>query len=140
MKARGIKPEIEVFDTAMLENALRLVKAGLLEEPLHIDLVMGVPGGIAATERNLDFLISTIPTQYSWSVAAIGRHEFPMAALALKKGGHVRVGLEDNIYLEKGVLAKSNAEVVQKVVAMAKEVGRPIATVKQAREILNLKH
>lgn len=138
MRELGVKPEIEIFDTAMLENALHMVEQGLLEEPLHLDLVMGVPGGIAATERHLDFLIDSIPSAYSWSVAAVGRHEFPMAQLALKKNGHVRVGLEDNIYLEKGVLAKSNAELVEKAVGMAREVGRPIATVAQAREILGL--
>ena len=139
MKAAAIKPEIEIFDTAMLENATRMVAEGLLEEPLHLDLVLGIRGGLAATERNLNFLIDAIPAKYSWSVAAMGRHQFPMAQLAMKKDGHVRVGLEDNIYLEKGVLAESNAQLVEKVVGMAGEVGRPIATGKQAREILKLR-
>jgi 3-keto-5-aminohexanoate cleavage enzyme len=138
MKKKSIKPEIEIFDGAMLENALRMVQQGLLDEPLHIDLVLGVPGAMGATERNLDFLLESIPFVYSWSVAAVGRHEFPMVQLALKKDGHVRVGLEDNIYLEKGVLAKSNAQLVEKVVGMARELGRPIASVAQAREILGL--
>lgn len=139
MKEKGIKPEIEVFDNAMLENALNMVSRGLLEEPLHIDLVLGVPGGMAANAQNLDFLLSKVPQGYSWSVAAIGRHEFPMAELALKRGGHVRVGLEDNIYLEKGRLAESNAQLVEKVAAMAQAAGRPLATVGEARMLLGLK-
>jgi 3-keto-5-aminohexanoate cleavage enzyme len=139
MQAKGIKPEIEVFDTAMLETGLALLKKGLVDPPLHFDLVLGVPGGLAATERNLKFLVAGIPQGATWSVAAIGRHQFPMAELALKMGGHVRVGMEDNIYLEKGVLAKSNAELVEKVVAMAREYGRPVATPSQAREWLHLR-
>lgn len=138
MKEKGIKPEIEVFDTAMLEVGLSMAEKGLLEKPLHIDLVMGVSGGIAANEQNLDFLLGQIPSDATWSVAAMGRHQFPMAQLALNRGGHVRVGMEDNIYLEKGVLAKSNAELVSKVVQMAKELGRPIATSREARKLLHL--
>ncbi len=139
MLAKGIKPEIEVFDTAMLEEGLRLAEAGLVRRPLHIDLVLGVPGALAATERNLDFLRAGIPEGSTWSVAAVGRRQFPMARLALEKGGHVRVGMEDNIYLEKGRLAQSNAELVAKAAAMAREVGRPLADAAQARELLQLK-
>lgn len=138
MLAKGIKPEIEVFDVAMLENGIALVEKGLIEKPAHFDLVLGVPGALSASERNLNFLAQSVPADASWSVAAVGRFQFPMAALAIKLGGHVRVGMEDNIYLEKGVLAKSNAELVGKVVRMAQEAGRSIATVSQAREILRL--
>ncbi|KAB2837408.1 3-keto-5-aminohexanoate cleavage protein, partial [bacterium] len=98
MKERGVKPEIEVFDAAMLEAGLALAEQGLIASPLHFDLVLGVPGALAATERNLDFLIAGIPPGATWSAAAIGRHQFPTAKLALEKGGHVRVGMEDNIY------------------------------------------
>jgi 3-keto-5-aminohexanoate cleavage enzyme len=139
IRDRGIKPEIEVFDAAMLEEGLRLAKEGLIEEPLHFDFVLGVPGALAATERNLDFLIGGLPSGATWSLAAIGRHQFPMAGLALQKGGHVRVGMEDNLYLEKGRMAKSNAELVAKAASLAREAGRPIASVAQAREILHLK-
>lgn len=138
MKAKGIKPEIEVFDTAMLETALRMVREGFLEEPLHVDLVLGVPGALGAEEANLDFLIKKIPNSYSWSLAAIGRHQFPMVELALKKGGHVRVGMEDNIYLEKGVLARSNADLVAKAADMARRLGRPVADSQTAKRILQL--
>lgn len=139
MKDRGIKPEIEVFDTAMLETGIALAEKGWIEPPLHFDLVLGVPGALGATERNLKFLVEGLPSDATWSVAAIGRHQFLMAALAMKMGGHVRVGMEDNIYLEKGVLAKSNAELVAKVVSMAREIGRPIASPAEARELLHLK-
>ncbi|MFO1464626.1 MAG: 3-keto-5-aminohexanoate cleavage protein [bacterium] len=139
MLERKIKPEIEVFDAAMLEEGIRLAEQGLLPKPLHFDLVLGVPGALAATERNLDFLISGLPEGSTWSLAAIGRHQFPMARLALEKGGHVRVGMEDNLYLEKGVLAKSNAELVAKAAALAKGLGRPIATTAEARKILGIK-
>ncbi|MDX1387308.1 MAG: 3-keto-5-aminohexanoate cleavage protein [bacterium] len=138
MQEKGIKPEIEVFDTAMLETALNMVKKGLLDEPLHIDWVLGVPGGLGASEENLDFLIHKLPDSYTWSLAAIGRHQFPMAELALKKGGHVRVGMEDNIYLEKGVLAQSNADLVAKVAKMATDLGRPIADSQTAKQLLQL--
>jgi 3-keto-5-aminohexanoate cleavage enzyme len=100
---------------------------------------MGVPGGIQATEKNLDFLIQGIPKGATWSVAAMGRHQFPMARHALSKGGHVRVGMEDNIYLEKGVLAESNAQLVKKVVEIAHELNRPIATSAEARKILRFR-
>lgn len=138
MKEQGVKPEIEVFDVAMLETGLSLAAQRLIEAPLHFDLVLGVPGALAATERNLDFLIGGIPPDATWSVAAIGRHQFPTARLALEKGGHVRVGMEDNIYIAKGVLAKSNAELVAKAAAMAEEVGRPVASTAEARKLLNL--
>ncbi len=139
MLEKGIKPEIEVFDAAMLEEGIRLAKEGRIAEPLHFDFVLGVPGALAATERNLDFLIGGLPAAATWSLAAIGRHQFPMARLALQKGGHVRVGMEDNLYLEKGRMAKSNAELVAKAAGLASEAGRPLATVRQAREMLQLK-
>ncbi|WP_041078308.1 3-keto-5-aminohexanoate cleavage enzyme [Thermotoga caldifontis] len=138
MKGKGIMPEFECFDLGHINNAMVLVKKGLVQGHLHFDFVMGVPGGIAANARNLVTMVDSLPPGATWSVAGIGRHEFPMAAMAIVMGGHVRVGLEDNIYIEKGVLAKSNAELVEKVVRLAKELGRPIATAKEAREILQL--
>lgn len=138
MKERGIMPEFECFDLGHINNAMVLVKKGLVQGHLHFDFVMGVPGGIAANARNLVAMVDSLPPGATWSVAGIGRREFPMAAMAIVMGGHVRVGLEDNIYIEKGVLAKSNAELVEKVVRLARELGRPIATAKEAREILQL--
>lgn len=138
MKEKGIMPEFECFDVGHINNAMTLVKKGLVQGHLHFDFVMGVPGGIAANARNLVTMVDSIPPGSTWSVAGVGRHEFSMAVMAIVMGGHVRVGLEDNIYIEKGVLAKSNAELVEKVVRLAKELGRPIATAKEARQILRL--
>lgn len=139
MKERDIVPEIEIFDVGFLDNVRLLIKQGVLTPPLHFDFVMGVPGAMGADEQLLDFLISRLPEGSTWSVAGVGRYEFLMAELAIKKGGHVRVGLEDNIYLEKGVLAKGNAELVKKVVEMADKMNRPIATLEEAKRILRLK-
>lgn len=136
--AIGARPEIEAFDAGHLDTAKLLATKGELTAPLHVDFVLGVPGAMAASERNLRFLVDSLPEGWTWSVAGIGRHEFPMAELAVAWGGHVRVGLEDNIYLAKGVLAEGNAPLVERVVAMAREAGRRVATVAEAREILRL--
>ncbi|MCL2700008.1 MAG: 3-keto-5-aminohexanoate cleavage protein [Defluviitaleaceae bacterium] len=139
MIERGIKPEVEVFDKGMIDMALRLHKKGFIKDPMHFNFVMGVNGGISAEPRDLVFMHGSIPAGSTWSVAGIGRAEFPMAVMAIIMGGHVRVGFEDNIYVEKGVMAKSNADSVEKVVRLAKEFGRPVATPEEARKILSLK-
>lgn len=136
--SRGIKPEIEAFDAGHLDTAKHLASKGVLPQPLHVDFVLGVPGGMAATETNLRFLVDSLPEGWTWCVAGIGRNEFPMARLAVEWGGHVRVGLEDNIYLDRGVLAEGNAPLVARVVQMAEGAGRPLATVAEARAILRL--
>ena len=132
----GIRPEVEVFDTGMVDSALRLVRDGLLEQPIHFDFVLGVPGAMGGDPANLDFLVSRIPDDSTWSVAGIGRHELPLAYKAVDMGGHVRVGLEDNIYVEKGVLAQGSWELVQRVAEYADRVGRPLHTPATAREVL----
>lgn len=137
MIERGIKPEIEVFDKGMVDYAIKFQKQGYIQAPMHFDFVLGVQ--MTATARDLAFLVDSIPAGSTWTVAGIGRYEFPMAALGIVMGGHVRVGFEDNVYLSKGVLAKSNGELVEKVVRLAKELGREIATPAEAREILGLK-
>ncbi len=138
LKKHKIRPEIEVFDSAMIGTALRLEKMGLLEGPLHFDFVMGMPGGIAGTEAALLFLISQIPNDATWSVAGLGRFEFPLAKLAIQLGGHVRVGLEDNIYLAKGVLAAGSWELVEKISEFSKAFNRDVSTPEQARNILSI--
>ncbi len=137
MIERGVKPEVEVFDKGMVDYAIKYAKQGFIKEPMHFDFVLGVQ--MAATVRDLSFMVDSIPAGSTWTVAGIGRHEFPLAAVAIAMGGHVRVGFEDNVYIEKGVLAKSNGELVEKVVRIAKELGREIATPDEAREILGLK-
>ena len=139
MIERGIKPELEVFDKSMIEMALRLHKKGHIVKPMHFDFVMGVNGGIGGDIRDFSFLRGSIPADATYTVAGVGRFEFPLAVLAIIDGGHVRVGFEDNVYVSKGVLAKSNGELVEKVVRLAKEFGREIANPKEAREILGLK-
>lgn len=135
----GVKPEIEVFDKGMIDMALRLHKKGYIKAPMHFSFVMGVNGGIAGDMRDFLFMKESLPVGSTFSVAGIGRYEFPLAAMSIIAGGHVRVGFEDNIYVEKGVIAESNAVLVEKVVRLAKELGREIATPKEAREILGLK-
>lgn len=139
MNERGIKPELEVFDKSMIDMALRLHKKGYIHKPMHFDFVMGVNGGISGDLRDFTFLRGSIPADATYTVAGIGRYEFPLAVAAIVDGGHVRVGFEDNVFLSKGVLAKSNGELVEKVVRLAKELGREIANPHEARQILGLK-
>lgn len=134
----GIRPELEIFDKGHLSNARRLEREGLLKFPQHVDFVLGVPGGLDATVQNLCDLVDALPAGCTWSVAGIGRMQLPMAMAALAMGGHVRVGLEDNIYYSKGRLA-TNEELVARVVRIAAELGRPICKPDQARVLLGLK-
>ncbi len=136
LKKKKIKPEIEIYDLSHLETAKQFLQEGFIESPAHFQFVMGVKGGIEATEENLKLLISRLPQKSTWTVAGIGRHQFPMVELALKWGGHIRVGLEDNIYLEKGVLAKGSYELVAKAVELAKHYGKNAASSAEAKEIL----
>jgi 3-keto-5-aminohexanoate cleavage enzyme len=134
---RDIKPEIEVFDKGMIDYAIKFQKQGFIKTPMHFDFVLGVQ--MTATARDLAFMVDSIPQGSTWTAAGIGRNQFPMAAMAIAMGGNVRVGFEDNTYISKGVLAKSNGEMVEKVVRIANELGREIATPAEAREILGLK-
>ena len=137
LKERGIKPELEVFDKGMIDLALRLAdRKGLLVHPLHWDFVLGVQ--MAATVTDLVIMANSIPAGSTWTATGIGKTAWDIAAATIALGGHVRVGFEDNLYLEKGVLAKNNGEMVAKAVAIAKLLGRPIATPDEAREILSL--
>jgi len=137
-KEKGTKPEFEIFDKGMIDTAHRFIRQGLISTPAHFNFVMGVSGGIAATPRDFAYMMDSLPAGSTFTVAGIGRAEFPMAALAIIAGGHVRVGFEDNVYLSKGVLANSNGELVEKVVRLANELGREIATPAEARQILGL--
>lgn len=138
MMENGVKPEIEIFERGMIDNALRLVKKGLLKTPIHFDFVMGVPGAIMGEPRDLMYLVNSIPAGSTWTVAGIGRYELSLAVMAIVMGGHVRVGFEDNIYYSKGVVAESNAQLVARVARIAKECGREVATPDEARQILGL--
>jgi 3-keto-5-aminohexanoate cleavage enzyme len=133
----GVKPEIEVFETGMIANAFFLEKKGYIEAPLHFDFVLGAPGSMPGNIKNLQFLSESIPLGSTWCVAGIGKAEIPLSAAAIVMGGHVRVGLEDNLYMPDGSLA-SNPLLVEKIVRIAREVGREIATPDEARSILSL--
>lgn len=133
----GIKPEIEVFDLSMINNGVLLARQGLAIPPLHFDFVMGLKGAVPASIDNLVYLKNTIPHDATWSVAGVGPAQLPMNLHAIMMGGHVRVGLEDNIYYKKGQLA-TNEALVERMVRFSGELGREVATPDEAREILHL--
>jgi 3-keto-5-aminohexanoate cleavage enzyme len=138
MSEKKIKPEVECFDVGHIDIALRLVQKGLLKEPLRISVVLGVKGGIPAKPEHLIHMMKCLPAGCRPNAICIGKAQFPMLATAMAVGADVRVGMEDNIYVAKGALAKSNAELVSKIVRIAKEFGKKIATPSEARKILGL--
>lgn len=140
MIEKGIKPEYECFEMGHLDTILTMARKGEVPgDPMQFNFVLGVPGCTPATVSNLAWMVNQIPAGSTWTVTGVGRSAFPMAAAAIAMGGNVRVGFEDNIYLSKGVKASSNGELVAKVVRIAKELGREIATSDEARAILGLK-
>jgi 3-keto-5-aminohexanoate cleavage enzyme len=138
IKKLGLRPELECFDVGMIDEAYVLQKEGFIEFPAHFDFVLGVPGAVAARVEVLDFMRASLPPGSTWTVAAVGRHQLPFADLAAERGGNVRVGLEDNIYLSKGVLAKGSFELVADAARRARDKGRTLATPQQARQLLRL--
>jgi len=138
MHDRGVQYELECFEKGHVDLALRLHRKGLIRAPLRFSFVLGVNGGMSGERRDVQFLRDSILEDASYSVAGVGRFEFPLAQYAIENGGHVRVGLEDNLYLERGVLAASNAQLVDKVVQMAARQGRAISTPEEARRILRM--
>ncbi len=134
----GVRPELECFDTGHVGLALQLREEGLLAEPLVVQFVLGVPGsGVPATVRQVEHLRGLLPEGTPWSVCAIGRAQLPLNAYCLLAGGHVRTGLEDNVWFRRGERA-TNAQLVERVVRLAAELERPVATPAQARELLGL--
>ncbi|MFO0580893.1 MAG: 3-keto-5-aminohexanoate cleavage protein [Anaeromyxobacter sp.] len=138
LRERRLVPECELYDAGMLDTLRWLLEKGHLAGPYQVQFVLGVPGGMAANERNLRFLLEGLPEAVHWSVAGVGRHQLPMAELALALGGHVRVGLEDNLYASKGVLARGSDELVERAAALAVTAGRPLASPAEARAALGL--
>ena len=136
MQERGIKPECEVFDKGMIDLALKAAKKGHIQYPIHFDFVLGVQ--MTATVRDLVIMATSIPADSTWTATGICKNAWGIAAATIAMGGHVRVGFEDNVYMSKGVLAKSNGEMVERVVQMAKLLNREVATPAEAREILGL--
>ncbi len=141
MRDRGIKPEIEIFDLAMLYNAARLVDKGLLETPAHVQFVLGIPNAMPARRSILDFLLSelddVLPTA-TWTAAGVARHQFEVNKWCLELGGHCRTGLEDNIKFDRDRLAASNAELVTRIAEVCGDYGRHPASSAEARELLGI--
>jgi 3-keto-5-aminohexanoate cleavage enzyme len=135
----GVKPELECFEKGMVDSAIRMVKQGILKAPLHFDFVLGVPGAMGAELRDLLYMVESIPADSTWTAAAVGRFQLPINMAAIMLGGHVRTGFEDNIYYKKGELAKSNAQLVERIAYLSREFGREVATPDEARVILGLK-
>jgi len=139
MREKGVKPELEIFDVGMMITCLRMREEGYLTDPLHFQFVLGTPWGIPASPKSLLHLLDYLPERSTWSVIGIGRAHLPICMMGLILDGHIRVGMEDNIYYRKGELAKTNAQLVERIVRIAKEYGREVATPKEARKILGLK-
>jgi uncharacterized protein (DUF849 family) len=143
MRELGIKPEHECFDAGHVANLDPLISMGLVEEPHQISLVMGVVGGIRPVPKNVGFMADQIPggpdRGANWQVIGVSRDQWKLLAASLNLGGNVRAGLEDNLYLPNGEMAKSNGELIAKARQMAEDIGRRAATVGEAREMLGLK-
>ncbi|MDD2426596.1 MAG: 3-keto-5-aminohexanoate cleavage protein [Eubacteriales bacterium] len=138
MHERNIMPELECFDKSMIDMALRLHKKGYIKAPLHFNLVLGVNGGISATPRDLLFLVESLPEDATFTVSAMGRHQLTLNVMSMLLGGHVRTGFEDNLMLDRGVVAESNGVLVERLVRIAQELNLEIATPDEAREIMGL--
>jgi 3-keto-5-aminohexanoate cleavage enzyme len=137
MQECGVKPEIEIFDAGMIYNSLYYLKKGVLKAPLHYQFVLGAAGGTAATVENLVYLKGLIPEGSTWSALGIGRNHIPILLAALALGGHVRVGLEDNLYFGAGVLA-TNAGLVERAASIIRCAGGEPATPEEAKKLLSI--
>jgi 3-keto-5-aminohexanoate cleavage enzyme len=138
MNEAGVKPELEVFDNGHIGNTRPLLDQGILRTPLDFSLVMGVLGGIPSTTRALLFQAESLPPGSTWKLVGISQDQWPLLAATLTIGGSVRVGLEDNLYLPSGEMAKGSSYLVEKAVEMCGNAGRPVATTAEARQLLGL--
>jgi uncharacterized protein (DUF849 family) len=139
IRAAGVKPELEVFDSGDIQLAHQLLEAGALPRPPLFQVVLGIKNGFPATPDTLLYARSLLPADADWAAMGTGRMEFPIVAQACLLGGHVRVGLEDNLYLSRGVLAPSNAALVERAVTLVELLGRRVASPAEARAILGLR-
>jgi 3-keto-5-aminohexanoate cleavage enzyme len=134
----GSMPELEIFDFGMLESVGRYAAKGILPERYHVNFVLGVPGGMKGTVKNLVYLVNELEDQQAWTVSGIGKCQLPLCVHAIAMGGHVRLGVEDNIYYRKGELARSNAQLIDRIVRIAREMDRHVADPQTARRILGI--
>lgn len=139
MQKAGVKPEIEIFDTGMIYEALYYLKVGVLKAPLHFQFALGVAGGMPATVENLQFMLSKIPEGSTWSAFGVGKMSMPIMLATIALGGQVRVGMEDNVLLSKGVLAESNVQFVTRAKRLLEECGCRAATPAEAAKILGIR-
>ncbi len=138
-RERNIPVECECYDIGHINNILMLANKGLLTKPIHFSFVLGILGGIPSTPQNMFHMVEEIPDGSSWQVITISKYQLPMTVQALCMGANIRTGLEDNIYYSKGVLA-SNAQMVERMVRIAREIGREVATPEEAREFFAIAH
>ncbi len=138
MREKSVKPELEIFDVGMIVTCLRMRERGFFDDPLHFQFVLGTPWGSPGTPRSLFHMCEMIPEDATWSVIGVGKVHLPMSMMALCMGGHIRVGMEDNIYYRRDQLVRKNAQFVERIVRIAGEYGREIASPDEAREILSL--
>jgi uncharacterized protein (DUF849 family) len=136
--AAGVLPELEVFEVGHLRLARHLIETGVLPAPGHFQFCLGIDWAMPATAAAIDFMRELLPPGATWSAFGIGRHQFPMVAAAVTAGGHVRVGLEDNLYLSRGVMASSNAALVERAARIVDDLGGTVATPSEARALLGL--
>jgi len=136
LNASGAVAELECYEVGHVEEALALAEKGIVQRPLHFQFVLGVPGGISATEQTIRYMASLIPDDASWAVAAVGRFQQAMTEFAMRLGGHARLGLEDNIYLSKGILSEGSAPLVARAAAYARSIGRTPVDPARARALL----
>jgi len=134
----GIMPELEIFDSGMLDSVGRYTEKAIIPEKYHLNFVLGVPGGMKGTVKNLVYLVGELKDNQTWTVSGIGKCQLPLCVHSIAMGGHVRLGIEDNIYYRKGELARSNAQLVERVVRIAREMDRPVADPETARRILGI--
>jgi len=139
MNEAGVRPEMECFDTGHIGNTRPLIDMGVLKPPYQFSLIMGVLGGIPGTTRHLVDQVDSLPPGSHWQVIGISLNQWPLVAAAITMGGNVRVGLEDNFYLEDGKMAKSNGDLVEKATRLCRDLGREVASVSEARAQLGLK-
>lgn len=135
---QGFPVEIEVYDLSHIANVMRLVDKGLLKMPLHFSIVLGIMGGAPATPENVINMVGALPEGSSWQVVTVGKFHFRTVIMAMSMGGNVRTGMEDTVYYNKGELAKNNAQLVERMVRIAGEMGREPATVEEARELIGI--
>ena len=138
MRTQGIKPDIAIFETGMIANAMRYAEAGLIDKPYLFNFVLGQEGAIPATAKNLLHLSESVPSGSVWGVLGHGGHDLWASSMATLMGGHARAGFEDNVHYHPGERAKSNAQLIERLVRIANELGRPIANVAEARNLLEV--